>query len=129
MVHKHQNKSSSRIADRTRALTHVYGTVPALQSGGLASLRRARDVSTDYSVRTHAGKNAPGSVVAMVESPAPAGRASGRWFGRMKHCGAAPAAPRSLLGPIPATRQPITLQPPSHELDLRLVYGQAKLQE
>ena len=54
-------------------------------------------------MRTHAGKNAPGSVVAMVESPAPAGRASGRWFGRMKHCGAAPAAPRSLLGPICAT--------------------------
>ena len=39
----------------------------------------------------------------MVESPAPAGRASGRWFGRMKHCGAAPAAPRSLLGPSCAT--------------------------
>ena len=70
---------------------------------GKRGLRRARDVSTDYSVRTHAGKNAPGSVVAMVESPAPAGRASGRWFGRMKHCGAAPAAPRSLLGPICAT--------------------------
>ena len=69
----------------------------------MRGLRRARDVSTDYSVRTHAGKNAPGSVVAMVESPAPAGRASGRWFGRMKHCGAAPAAPRSLLAPIPAT--------------------------
>ena len=94
---------------------------------GKRGLRRARDVSTDYSVRTHAGKNAPGSVVAMVESRAPAGRASGRWFGRMKHCGAAPAAPRSLLGPIP--RQPTTLQPPSDELDLRLVYVQAKLQE
>ena len=60
-------------------------------------------MSTDYSVRTHAGENAPGSVVTMVESRAPAGRGSGRWFGRMKHCGAAPAAPRSLLAPIPAT--------------------------
>ena len=36
MVHKHQSKSSSRIADRTRALIRVHGTVPALRSGGQA---------------------------------------------------------------------------------------------
>jgi hypothetical protein len=36
MVHKHQSKSSSRIADRTRALIRVHGTVPALPSGGQA---------------------------------------------------------------------------------------------
>ena len=83
---------------------------------GKRGLRRARDVSTDYSVRTHAEKNALGSVVTTVESRAPAGRACGRWFGRMKHCGAAPAAQDLLLAPSCATLR-------VHLIDGGLVHG------
>ena len=76
-------------------------------------------------MRTHAGKDAPGSVVTMVESRAPAGRASGRWFGRMKHCGAAPAAPRSLLGPIPATCLSLCSLPTTNSTSVYFMYRQS----
>ena len=134
MVHKHQSKSSSRIADRTRALIRVHGTVPALPSGGqarpAASERCEHGLFCAHACRKKcSGVRGDHGGIARAGGPGQRAMVRPHEALRCRSCRSKISAGTYLCNfACRKTRwQPITLPPFNHEVDLGLVYGQAKL--